>query len=76
MSVKCECGQEFESPREAVTHAKESLHKVRGLYYSHRLEIEEHFHQCGICTHVVEVCDDGARTVCIANNPVATRRQA
>ena len=71
-NVVCECGEQFESPRGAVTHAKANLHRVQGLYFSHRLEVEEHFHACGICTHVEHRFEDGARTICIAGNPVAT----
>lgn len=72
----CECGARFESPQAAVTHAKENLHRVTGLYYSHRLEVEEHFHACGICTHVEHRFEDGVRTICSACNPVAVAVRA
>jgi hypothetical protein len=71
----CECGEQFESGRPAVTHAKQNLHRVRGLYFSQRMEVEEHFHACGICTHVTQRVDGGFKTVCIANNPVAIKEQ-
>lgn len=71
-TVTCECGETFESPREAVAHAKANLHRVNGLYFSHRKEVEEHFHSCGICTHVSRSLD-GCVSVCIASNPVAPR---
>lgn len=67
-AVECECGETFTSGRDAVDHGKRTLHKVTGLFFSHRLELEEHFHRCGICTHVSQVLGGGARTICIARS--------
>ena len=43
---------------------------MRGLFFAERLEVEEHFHTCGICTHVPQALGGGVVTACVATTPV------
>ncbi len=67
----CECGKTYTTGTEAVEHAKTTLHKVSGLYFSQRKEVEEYFHARGFCMHEPQTLDSGAVTVCIATTPLA-----
>jgi hypothetical protein len=70
--VVCECGARFDSPRDAVEHGKKMVHRISGLYYAHRKELEEFFHQCGFCTHEKRWLGGGATTRCIASNAISS----